>query len=204
MSQDTDGSGLISLLWAIWIFLNIYWWHDYLTAPEGGENERRQGFIAKEMIRAVVASSDLEALVSKILRRDGGTAVEHFLDERLAAYESIVAALDSGDRRTLRKLASPEVYDAFSEAIEARQENTKTVFSRIDLPEILDGLIDETHMEVSIRFVAESFKLPCNASGQSIVRIPNRRRSADIWTFGRVLSSPDSKWLLVATEVGDR
>jgi predicted lipid-binding transport protein (Tim44 family) len=203
MSQHTDGSGLISLLWALWIYLNICWWHEYLPAPEETEKERRPGFIAREMIKAVVASSDLEALVSQILQRDGGTAVEHFLDERLAAYESIVAAFDSGDRRTLRKLVSPEVYAAFSDAIEAQQEITKTVFSRIDLPEILAGLVDETHMEVSIRFAAESFKLPRNASGQSIVRIPNRRRSVDIWTFGRVLSSPDSEWLLVATEVGN-
>jgi predicted lipid-binding transport protein (Tim44 family) len=208
MSQDIDGSGLISLLWILGVCLNIYWWHEYLSAPKRDEKERSHGLssqpvIAREILNAAVASSDLEALVSQILQRDGGAAVEHFLDERLVAYELIVAAFDFGDRMTLRRLVSPAVYDVFSDAIEARQEITKTVFSRIELPQILDGLIDETRMEVSIRFVAESFKLPRNASGQSIVRIPDRRRSVDIWTFERVLSSPDSEWLLVATEVGN-
>ena len=139
-----------------------------------------------------------------ILRRDGDVAVTDFLGERLAAYESIVAVYGSGGRATLRKLVSSEIYDTFSDAIEARQERTRTIFSRIDLPKILDGHLDDDRMEISIRFAAEYFELPCDCSGQSVIAKPEKRHSVDIWTFARILSSPKDEWRLIATEASVR
>ena len=130
-------------------------------------------------------------------------AVTDFLGERLAAYELIVAAYGSGDRETLRKLVSSEIYDTFSDAIEARQERTRTIFSRIDLPKILDGHLDDDRMEISIRFAAEYFELPCDCSGQSVIAKPEKRHSVDIWTFARILS-PKDEWRLIATEASFR
>lgn len=211
MPQDADGSGLVSLIWAAWIYWNIYWWLAHLSSLEQVKKERRQRgsfgspVDAKAISLSASVRSDLEALVSEVLRRDGAATVEDFLGKRLAAYEAIIAAFDSGDRETLRKLVSAEVFNVFSDEIavrEAQQQSIETVFSRIEPPKIIDGLIDEAYMEVSIRFVGESFKLFRGGAGQLIEGTPGRYRSIDIWTFGRTLSSRESAWRVVATEAG--
>jgi predicted lipid-binding transport protein (Tim44 family) len=209
MSQDADGSGLVSLLWGLWIYWSVSLWCEYLSSLSQEKKELRPSWLNSPIpissLKGSAASANLEALVSEILRLSGSITVNDFLDERLAAYESIVAAFDAGDRNTLRELVSSEVYDIFSETIaarEARREKTETSFSRIEPPEIVAGLFDETHAEVSIRFVAESYQLSRSASGQPIGRTPDRRHSIDIWTFGCTSSSPAGEWRLVGTEAG--
>jgi predicted lipid-binding transport protein (Tim44 family) len=211
MPQDADSSGLISLIWAAWIYWNVYWWLHRQSSPEHAEKDRQEGnrpsFAENGGTAAGPVPPRLEALVSEILRRDGAAEVDDFLRRRLAAYEATIAAFDAGDRDTLRELVSAEVYDVFSQAIaarESRQQASETVFSQIDPPEIVDGLIDETHMEVSVRFVGECFKLFRNAAGEPVHETPDRCRSADIWTFGRTLSSREHAWRVLATEAGVR
>jgi predicted lipid-binding transport protein (Tim44 family) len=207
MPQDGDGSGLIYLIWAAWIYWIVYSRLDRLSSLEQTEKERKRHdpLGASHNARAISPSTataitpTLEMLVTEILRRDGAAEVGHFLSQRLAAYEATVAAFNAGDRETLRELLSSEVYDVFSDAIaarEARQQNIKTVFSQIDTPVIVDGLIDETHMEIAVRFVSESFELSCQD------RPPDRRQNVDIWTFGRVRSSHDGAWRVTATGAG--
>jgi len=209
MPQDADGSGLVALIWVAWIYWNIYWWLGHMSSLQRAEQERQLGLLdlptdAKTLSPSatILVPTGLEALVSEILRRDGAVRIEDFLGERLAAYERIVAAFDSGDRDVLRKLVSPEVFDVFSDAIatrEAQRENVETVFSRIEPQEIVGGLIDETHMVVSVRFAGESFKTFRNAAGQ-LLEGADRCRVIDIWTFARTLSSRRDAWRVVATQ----
>jgi predicted lipid-binding transport protein (Tim44 family) len=211
MSQGGDDSGLVSLLWGLWIYLGVCWWHEHLSLMSQSKEKPRTDSFSSSMgekirpLKGSSVSSNLEALASGILQRSGGISIKDFLGEMLAAYESIVTAFDAGDRSTLLKLVSPEVYHTFSDAIaarEARHEITETLFSRIEPPEILSGFIDEPDVEVSIRFVAESYKLSRNASGQLVDRRPDRRHSIDVWTFRYGSSSPTGEWRLVATGGG--
>ncbi len=199
MSQDVDGSGLISLICVLWVLLNIYDWNEHQSLPTTVEREARRGNSLVDARRALLLTGttvapDIEALIREIIRRDGSGTIEAFLDERLAAYEEIVAAFHAGDLRLLSDLVSPEVYQGFASVINARQHSVEILFSQIELPEILAGSIDETHMEVSIRLKAEFFKL-------SRERPPDKCHSIDVWTFGRALSSPAHEWRLFATEV---
>jgi hypothetical protein len=183
MSQISEGSALVlALACALWIY--------EVTKVIHAQRNRLIDLPVRARDSSPMAiSPNLEPLVSRILRRDGDVAVTDFLGERLAAYESIVAAYGS---------------DTFSDAIEARQERTRTIFSRIDLPKILDGHLDDDRMEISIRFAAEYFELPCDCSGQSVIAKPEKGHSVDIWTFARILSSPKDEWRLIATEASFR
>lgn len=212
MPQDAESSGLISLLWAIWIYLNIYWWLDNLSSPEQADKSQpRRHWLGSwsdgatvSPLAAAAVPLHLEALVSEILRRDSGGLVEDFLSKLLAAYETIVVAFDSGDRTILRRLVSPDVYDALSNAMTARESqqiSVETVFSQIDPPEIVSGLIDEAHMEISVRFVGECFRLCRNTAGE-LIEGTDRYRNIEIWTFARALSPRESAWRVVATEEG--
>lgn len=209
MPQDTDGSGLVSLLWGLWIYWTIFSWCGYLSSMSQAKRDlqptRHSLPTAIAPSKGSAVSADLDALVSEILRRSGSMTVKDFLDDRLAAYEAIVAAFDAGDRETLRKLVSAEVYDTFSDAIaamEARHETTETAFSNIEPPEILAGHLDETHAEVSIRFIAESYRLSRKASGQLIGTTSGRHRNIDIWTFECTSAPPAREWRLIAAEAG--
>jgi predicted lipid-binding transport protein (Tim44 family) len=211
MPEDANGSGLVTLVWALWIYWTVSWWYEHLSSLSRAKKEPQAGAIGSPTGTAIAplqgsaASSGLDALVSEFLRRYGPVTVSEFLGQRLGDYESIVAAFDAGDRAMLRKLVSADVYDTFSEAIadrEARHEGTETMFSLIEPPEILSGLINDSCPEITIRFKAEFYKLTRNASGQAIGRAPERHQSIDIWTFGCTSSRPSGRWLLVATEVG--
>ncbi|AMN41150.1 Tim44 domain-containing protein [Rhodoplanes sp. Z2-YC6860] len=210
MPQDAESSGLISLLWAIWVYLNIYWWLDNLSSTEQTDKNwpQRQlfGWSGKittiPSLAAAAVPHHLAALVSEILRRDGGGLVEDFLGKLLNAYETIVVAFESGDRTTLRGLVSADVYDALTDAMtvrESQQITIETVFSRLDAPEIVNGSIDEAHMEISVRFIGECFRLCRNAAGE-LVEGTDRYRNIEIWTFARAPSSRESAWRVVATE----
>lgn len=214
MPQDTDSSSLIALLWAGWIYLNIYWWLEYLSSlGQAAKNAPWRPSVATpdtahaewRPVDTAVVPPHLEALATEILRRDGTRRIDEFLSSRLAAYEAIVTAFDLGDRALLRKLVSSEVYDVFSDAIterEARRQNIETVFSQIDPPEIVGGLIDEAHMEIAVQFASECFKLSRDTAGELIEGSPCRCRNIDIWTFARPLSSGENAWRVVATEAG--
>lgn len=213
MPQDSDGSGLMSLFWAMLIYWNIYTWLEHLASLEQRNGGRRQGdrpglsdrVENKTQSIAALGStamgSNLAILLSEIFRRSGVATVDEFLNNATFAYEAVVSAFDSGDRETLRVLVSPEVYDVFLDAIEEREERlekTETVFSQIERSEIVDGLIGDTHMEVSVRFANEHFKLSRDASGQ-LIGTPTAYRNVEVWRFARALSSRDLTWRVVAT-----
>ena len=206
MPEDGNGSGLVSsLFWGLWIYWFLSSWFEQLSSLSQAKEAQQPGqAISSTAVSAPNASApcpELEALVSRILGRCGGIAVNDFLNDRLAAYEAIVAAFDSGDRGTLREHVSSEVYDAFSEAIaarEGRQEKTETLFALIAPPQIVAALFDGIHAEISVRFVADSYKLSGGASGRLIERMPDKRHSIDVWTFD--CTPWLNQWRLIATE----
>lgn len=207
MPQETDSSSLISLLSAIWIYWIVSSWWEHLHQLAQTQDARQQNDstpLAKVAAVAggAAASRNLDILISEILRREAATTIDDFLAKVLAAYETIVAAFNAGDRETLSNLVSPEVYEAFSGAIDTREASKTSmeiVFARIEPPEIIDGEVDATHMEVSVRIVGEAFRLSRDAAGQLIEEAPAAFRSVDTWTFARKLSPRDTSWLLVAT-----
>jgi predicted lipid-binding transport protein (Tim44 family) len=204
MPEDGNGSGLVSLFWGLWIYWFFSSWCEHLSSQSQSNDAPQSGRTispaATSALNGSMGCAELEAVVSQILKRCGGITVNDFLNGRLAVYETIVAAFDAGDRRTLRRYVSAEVYAAFSDAIaarEGRREKTETLFALIAPPEIVAALCDEANAEISIRFIADSYRLSEISSGQ---RRPEERHSIDIWTFSCAL--PTNKWRLIATEAG--
>lgn len=211
MPQDTDGSGLVSLFWAAWIYWYACWWLSHLSSQEPTDRERRRlnyGASTSDTNlesppAAIRTSIELEALICAVLRREGSIRIDEFLAERLSCYEAIVAAFEFGDRERLRRLVSAEVYDVFSSAIadrEAWQQNRETLFAKFDSPRIVDGLVTEEHIEICVRFSGESFRVMHTAAGCAADSRPEKCTFMDTWTFAKALSSPQGTWLVVATE----
>ena len=208
MPQDADATGLVFLIWAGWIYWNVYWWLDQVASSQDSEKEQPYNLIdrPKEVSSAPppplsAAPQTLEALIAEILRRDGTARVADFLSERLASYETIIAAFDAGDLDALRPLLSPEVFDVFADAILSRERSkqyVETLFSQIEPTEIVGGSLGDERMDVSVRFVGECFRVRRDAAGRRLGDAPVKSRTADIWTFAR---TPDDRtWRVSATE----
>lgn len=201
MPQEADGSGLISLVWMACIYWNIHWWLQHLASLERTRDEQQTGDCSLAGLSAV--PQDCDALITEILLRDGSTTIDEFLAARLAAYEAVVLAFDAGDRETLRRLVSSDVYEAFcAEAAlrESEDRTIETVFSQLERPDIVAGLIEDARMEVSIRFAAEFFILPRKAAYRPGEGTSHLHRASEIWTFERLSSSRDKLWRVIATE----
>ncbi|WGR97636.1 TIM44-like domain-containing protein [Bradyrhizobium sp. ISRA443] len=202
MPEDSNGSALVALLWGLWVYGLFTFWFEHFSSLARARAAQRSGrTISPANASALNVSArcaELEAMASNVLKRCGGIALNDFLNDRLAAYEAIVAAFDAGDQVTLLRHVSPEVYAAFSDAIAAREdrhEKTDTLFALIAPPEIVAARIDDDHIEISIRFIAGSYRL-----SESSQRRTEERHSIDIWTFG--CAPPTNTWRLIATQAG--
>jgi predicted lipid-binding transport protein (Tim44 family) len=130
-----------------------------------------------------------------------------FLSGAKAAYEMIVTAFAEGDRKTLRPLLSPDVYDGFVAAIterEARGERVESRFIGISSADIVEASLKGNTAQVTVRFRSELVSATFDKQGEVIEGDPHAvTEVTDVWTFARNVTSRDPNWQLVATEAAD-
>jgi predicted lipid-binding transport protein (Tim44 family) len=210
MPQDTDGSGLVLMLWIAWVYWRIYRSLNLMSISSPQGRKPRQNSKADAAGHANISAATLftanpprlEDTVSEILRRDGATTLDDLLMRAATAYEAIVTAFNAGDRDTLWRMLSPDVYDVFCDALatgETERRNLEVVFSRIEPPEIVDAFVGDTIMTISLRFVADFYALPPDDLGPAIDDEAMVRHTVDVWTFERMVSSRVASWRVVAT-----
>lgn len=157
---------------------------------------------------AAMTGVDAEAKAGlvEIIRADRGFAPAEFVSGAKAAYEMIVLAFASGDRRMLKDLLSKEVFDGFVAAItqrEKRGETVETRFVSIDRAEISEAALKAKTAHVTVRFVSKLITATRDQAGAIIDGSPEKVTDVtDIWTFARDIGSRDPNWRLVATESG--
>ena len=132
---------------------------------------------------------------------------KHFITGARTAYEMIVTAFASGDRRQLRSLLSREVFDGFDAAIterERRSETAETRFVSIDGSTITAAeLRNRTTAQITLRFVSKLVSATRDRAGAVIDGSAERVTDVtDVWTFARDISSRDPNWKVIATEAG--
>jgi predicted lipid-binding transport protein (Tim44 family) len=105
----------------------------------------------------------------------------------------------------IKPYLSADVFESFSEAVEAREAQGLTIDAKfIGIRELAlqAAEFDETTREgeVSVRFVAELNSVVRNKLGEVVEGSPTEiKRQRDVWTFSRQMGSSDPNWLLVAT-----
>lgn len=166
---------------------------DVVNTPE---TARREGEPA--IVRDPAAGAALTGLAA-VRARDPGFDVSRFLAGARGAYEMIVRAFAAGDRETLQGLLSPEVMKGFEQAIAAREARDETEevellhAPRADMEDI--ALVGDV-ARVRVRFLAEHRARTKSAEGEAV----DDRRTAEVWTFERNLTSSDPNWTLVRVE----
>jgi len=125
-----------------------------------------------------------------------------FLQGARAAYEMIVKAFVAGDRDLLKGLTEPKVFEAFDRAIKAREDAARTetidflqpVRADLEAAEVADDVA-----RLKVRFLAEFRSRTKDASGEAV----DDRRTAEVWTFSRMLSSRDPNWMLARVDAAE-
>lgn len=145
------------------------------------------------------------ASVKAIRKIEPDFSTAEFLNGARAAYEMVLMAYDEGDRETLRSLLAPDVFAAFKEGIEAREEAGLRVESRFI--GVRDARAEEIAFDpdtkiadITIRFVGEMITSVRDAENRVVEGDPNDiHRQTDLWTFSREMGSSDPNWLLTGT-----
>jgi predicted lipid-binding transport protein (Tim44 family) len=153
----------------------------------------------------VDAESPAGQALAAMKRIDRNFGVADFAHGARSAYEMIVMAYENGDLDTLRQYLSPEVYEPFAAAIEARRAKGYTVeatFAGVREVKLLDARFDPATNEadVTMRFVGELTSVVRDPEGRIVEGAPNElKQQKDVWTFTRDMASDNPNWLLTGT-----
>lgn len=138
-----------------------------------------------------------------IAQSDPGFTPKSFLEGAKSAYEMVVTAFASGDRKTLKMLLEKDVYEGFEQAITQREQaGQKVDFTFVGLPgiEITEAEFDKKTAQITIKFSAEVVSATHDASGALVEgNVDQVITISDEWTFARSVKSRDPNWKLVAT-----
>ncbi len=157
-----------------------------------------------ERLSSVPADSGALQPLREIAAADPSFEIGAFLKGAKAAYETVVTAYAQGDRKMLRTLLSPEVYDSFNAVIaerESRDETTEFSFVGILSADPTDANLTGHVAHITVRFVSELVTAVRDKMGNVVEGdLKSVRRVTDVWTFERDVASPDPNWRLVATD----
>jgi len=150
--------------------------------------------------------SELANGLDEILAADSSFNAAHFVTGAKGAYEMIVLAFANGDRRMLKDLLSPEVYESFDAVIKGREqrgEKVETRFASIDKAELVGAGVRDKTAHLTVRFISQMISVTRDKDGAVIDGTPEKLTDVtDVWTFSRDVSSRDPNWKLVGTESG--
>ena len=173
------------------------------AAPQTGDAERRALKLSAEIEQLSRGNAGVADGLKAIAESDPTFSPKSFLEGAKQAYEMIVTAFATGDRKTLKMLLEKDVYDGFEQAIAGRETlGQKVDFTFVGLPkvEIADAEIDRRDARVAVRFNAEVVQATRDKDGQLIDGNADTVQTiADEWTFARNPKSRDPNWKLVAT-----
>lgn len=141
-----------------------------------------------------------EAGLRQLLAADRHFDAGRFMEGAEAAYRMILEAYWSGDREALRDLCDDDSYEAFVEAIEAREARGETLDNRlvgIDSAKITAVEMDRKEARITVRYQADISAITRDADGKLIAgSMSDASRTDDLWTFRRDIGSSDPNWLL--------
>jgi predicted lipid-binding transport protein (Tim44 family) len=129
-----------------------------------------------------------------------------FLEGAKAAYGMILEAFWRGDKAELENLCDRDVYQGFSDAIDARETAGETLNNRlirIEDTTVHSATLDGKVARIAVRFVADIATVTRDKDGNVIAgSLDDAIESRDIWTFSRDITAAGPDWLLDETDEG--
>lgn len=177
---------------------------DREDAPKPVEEPRSTAAVEERVKTLAGADASVAKGLMDIVRVDSNFEPDGFLKGGKAAYELIVTAFAEGNRRSLKELLSPEVYEGFAGAIadrETRGETVEQTFVGIKTADIVEAELKNGVSNVTVKFVSELITATRDRGGEVVAGDPKKiKEVTDIWTFSREVASRNPNWRLIATQ----
>ena len=157
-------------------------------------------------VEGMVYEPAAEIGIRAILQADRGFDVGRFLSGAQAAYRMILEAYWSGNRDELRGLCDGDSYQAFADAIAAREARGEKLDNRlvtIERATIVNAQLIDGLAQVTVRFESDIAAITHDAEGRMIAGSrTDAVATTDVWSFVRPIGSTDPNWLLDETDAG--
>ena len=162
--------------------------------------------IDEEIADYVDEKSEQFKILSELKKLEDGWQVSHFVSGAKLAYEEILMAFENGDLNKIKKLSSKEVYTAFKEVIEDRNQkglHVEAVFGGVRDIRIKDVKLNKKNLEANITMVFQcdiTYSIK-DKNNKIIEGGPDKvKKQKDVWTFTRKMNSDIPNWYLTKTE----
>jgi len=212
------------LIYAVIAAIMVFWLRNVLGTRHGDERQRPNPFEEKPAddikntgsiidMKPVSVQRDMpvngnndhvDSGLVQITLADKNFDPAQFKENASEAFVIIVTAFAEGDKETLKDLCSPDVYKAFSYAIDKREkrgEKNLTEIHAVRKNEIVAAGVDNRIAYITLRITADETYVIEDKNGKRIAGHPDRvTEMTDRWTFSRDVKSKDPRWLLSKTE----
>jgi predicted lipid-binding transport protein (Tim44 family) len=115
---------------------------------------------------------------------------KNFIEGAKFAFETIVNAFNSGDKKTLKTLLTKNVLTSFEEAINESKNNPDSHFYSLVIGGVEDVVVIKNTIFITLKITSEQLK---DNDESSIIK------KQDIWTFQKEIDSKSPIWLLSST-----
>jgi predicted lipid-binding transport protein (Tim44 family) len=130
-----------------------------------------------------------------------------FVEGARMAFEMILESFAEGDKKRLKSLLAPAVYDGFAAEIDRREkagERLETTLVSFVLADIINATMTGRKARLTLKFMTEQVNVLRSASGDVVEGdAAVVAKITDIWTFERDTRSRDPNWQLIETRSED-
>ena len=162
--------------------------------------------IDEEIADYVDEKSEQFKTLSELKKLEDGWQVSHFVSGAKLAYEEILMAFENGDLNKIKKLSSKDVYTAFKEVIDDRNQKglqVEAIFGGVRDIRIKDVKLNKKYLEANITMVFQcdiTYSIK-DKNNKIIEGGPDKvKKQKDVWTFTRKMNSDIPNWYLTKTE----
>ena len=162
--------------------------------------------IDEEIADYVDEKSEQFKTLSELKKLEDGWQVSHFVSGAKLAYEEILMAFENGDLNKIEKLSSKDVYTAFKEVIDDRNQKglqVEAIFGGVRDIRIKDVKLNKKNLEANITMVFQcdiTYSIK-DKNNKIIEGGPDKvKKQKDVWTFSRKMNSDIPNWYLTKTE----
>ncbi len=153
-------------------------------------------------------SSSVQQTLFQMAIIDKNFDAGQFVSNAKEAYRIVVESFADGDKSTLEDLLAPHVYEAFEEAINARDKAGETMDNEIrsiSNADITSAVLDKkNNATVRVKFTSQQVRVIKDKNGVILDGNENYATTlVDEWSFAKDLKNSDPRWMVSETEDGD-
>ena len=153
----------------------------------------------------VELESEPGQIFKEIKSFDRSFSVQNFVSGAKGAYEIILMAFENGDLQILEEHLASDVFHDFKKVVTDRVKNGLVVdasFGGLREIRIRSASFDKETLtaEITVFFKCEMTSVVKDKNNKIVEGSSSKVKThTDIWTFGRIVSSDDPSWKLIAT-----